>query len=1121
VADAIHRRLLALLAAVVVAAALATPAAAAEPDPNTMGPPPTSCKAITGAEGCWADWPNSMPDTWVGGLQVLDHHMRVGDELIVNAWGYYDHVWWNWGKQDCELSAPSCKFPQTGATNGWAKFSMQFHNAFNFALEEDYYAVVGKEWFAIHGQVMRRGPAGSERLVPAEGVTVTASSPGYTPPPQETNGAGEYTIWVKKGVYDVSAAGGSTRYCEASAVPGGACVQHMSLPVDDSDWDVDWRQVPAHKVSGKVVSTDLKPVKGATIRFRPQNGAPGSTLTATTKADGTYEKLVEQGPIIVDSLDERLCVKAPAGTPATAVCERTKPLDLRSNVVVDFERRGCDQVVDFTTGPSGIPLTDPRRGRMVAMAECFKIEKPGERWTISDPFWMNGLRIEPTGEVTLDKRTASIVSPRAAIISVRLPDGSEKSILGLPALALNFSDLAKTFLPHEVKPQKIGGLPWETGLKLEWGPGTTSISVTVQPSKVGLDAQPADAPAPAGAPTPEEKPRGSLVVKTTAENEVGLRKMEVEGNAGEGFVFPPGGNRDGRTKYVKLKQLRGAYDFTHRIWRLGSKLEAGFLGPPAGDISGQVFGIDAMPPPDLDVTVDFSGDTFWPQRLAVDVGPRINKQVGYGFFLQRVNFALGADKFGAPGITNAADVGVGWSVGLGFSLGPAADKKVTKLPADELASVDAKLNVVGDIPSAEVYAGASIGGTATLKLLDRPVLDGGITFFPGQLSAIVDGKVGLTLPFSQFVKQLDGLGSIGVTGTGSAWFDGIYNDFGLTGEGAVSLPVVGSLGARFAGSKDGFAVCYTSAERANVVGQEKSTDLYGIVYDWNTGQTTGPAGCNLLPYTKVRPTGKRVFAAAAVPEAVEVPAGSRVFAVRARGRGAAPRLVVSGPSGRAAIDPERGLKRTWLHALPGQTGETTTFVFVRPKPGRYRVTAAKGSRIADLLAARQAPPAQVSGNLHGDPCRPTVSWRARAIPGQRIRLLDSGDTGTRALGTSAKSSGGVLAAPGFAGRRTILAEVLQDGTPRATIPLASYDRAASGPTGLRVTRSGRGLALRWRAACGARSYTVTLGRAKPASTRATSHRVRRVPRGAIRVSVAAVTAAGRTSRPAVATVPAR
>src|SRR3712207_8391392 len=63
----------------------------------------------------------------------------------------------------------STLFPYTtlfrSPTLGWQQFLLTFSNPLNYAAEADYYGVVGSEWFAIEGTVMRRsGDRKSTRL---------------------------------------------------------------------------------------------------------------------------------------------------------------------------------------------------------------------------------------------------------------------------------------------------------------------------------------------------------------------------------------------------------------------------------------------------------------------------------------------------------------------------------------------------------------------------------------------------------------------------------------------------------------------------------------------------------------------------------------------------------------------------------------------------------------------------------------------------------------------------------------------------------------------------------------------------------------------------------------------
>jgi hypothetical protein len=70
-----------------------------------------------------------------------------------------------------------------------------------------------------------------------------------------------------------------------------------------------------------------------------------------------------------------------------------------------------------------------------------------------------------------------------------------------------------------------------------------------------------------------------------------------------------------------------------------------------------------------------------------------------------------------------------------------------------------------------------------------------------------------------------------------------------------------------------------------------------------------------------------------------------------------------------------------------------------------------------------------------------LTWRARPIPGQKLQLLDRAQgTATKVQRLTAKHTGTITFAPAnpLSTRRTIEADIFQNGMPRARIVVARY-----------------------------------------------------------------------------------
>ena len=241
----------------------------------------------------------------------------------------------------------------------------------------------------------------------------------------------------------------------------------------------------------------------------------------------------------------------------------------------------------------------------------------------------------------------------------------------------------------------------------------------------------------------------------------------------------------------------------------------------------------------------------------------------------------------------------------------------------------------------------------------------------------------------------------------------------------------------------------------------------GFSYTWltRTVQLLGPA-CDLGPFVTATGGG---FLSMGGGRSVTLPAGLPVTAFAVRGRGAPPRVTLTGPRGK----PGRTL------VFQDKAHDTTFVAVASPAAGRWKVSAAAGS--APIVSVRNAaglPKPSVSARVSGPGRARVLSYRVKPLAGQRVVFVERGARTARVLGAAKGARGSIRFAPaaGPSGRRSIVAEVSQNGLPRATLTVARY----AAPAPLKVGRPGRlaahrtatALRFTWKPAARAVAYRI-------------------------------------------------
>ena len=284
----------------------------------------------------------------------------------------------------------------------------------------------------------------------------------------------------------------------------------------------------------------------------------------------------------------------------------------------------------------------------------------------------------------------------------------------------------------------------------------------------------------------------------------------------------------------------------------------------------------------------------------------------------------------------------------------------------------------------------------------------------------------------------------------------------------------------------------------------------GGYYRWGDSEVGFFASsCSVGPVSiqiaRIRPAQVKTFT---------VRPGTSSEALQLVGQDGPPNVTLVGPKGERIATPADGYELSNTAMVSQEPRDKSTYVLIgRPSAGKWTIEPAPGSTpVVQIKRAQGLPEPSVKGKVSGSGARRTLSWSARAVKGQRLEFFEQGPTRKR-LGASTKARGTLPFAPadGPKGKRTIYADVIQDGKTRATLKVATYSSprvAPPAPRELKLRRKGTSLLASWSRSAGATGYavqvTLTDGRRIPLLTTKLSVTVP----GLARTEGATVTVAG-------------
>ncbi|MGA9285990.1 MAG: hypothetical protein WBV85_11175 [Solirubrobacteraceae bacterium] len=230
--------------------------------------------------------------------------------------------------------------------------------------------------------------------------------------------------------------------------------------------------------------------------------------------------------------------------------------------------------------------------------------------------------------------------------------------------------------------------------------------------------------------------------------------------------------------------------------------------------------------------------------------------------------------------------------------------------------------------------------------------------------------------------------------------------------------------------------------------------------------------------------GPTAITAQALPS-FTVPHGQSVTAIGILGAGGAPNVTLKGPDGRTIETPADGYLKDSNEVVVADGHKTmeTYFFINHPAPGKWTIASDPGSvpvRSVDQAAGLPSPDlhAKLSNDGRGTE---RLRYSLRAIPGQQVSFVDAHKGhGFRVLGQAHHSKGAIVFSPSadLGRQHEIIAWVTQDGHPREDVTLIHYTTPPPGPLpapkGLKATRHGTTVTIRWRAVAGAAGYTLSV-----------------------------------------------
>lgn len=310
--------------------------------------------------------------------------------------------------------------------------------------------------------------------------------------------------------------------------------------------------------------------------------------------------------------------------------------------------------------------------------------------------------------------------------------------------------------------------------------------------------------------------------------------------------------------------------------------------------------------------------------------------------------------------------------------------------------------------------------SGSVKIADRLDLAGGFVDYKTNGQASLGGHLNLELGGFGFEGSMNGFASASafqVEGDGTVGYKGR----GLGGKGIVSSKgaVACAKPLAFVNKYLGFSVKWSEFPKPHPFAG--SCDLGG----W---EVQGSASALLSPGATRR---------------FRLHGRHSMIAFSAIGAGAPPNITLIGPRGLTYLSPTvaQGLVIGSTSVSLAYPGDNTTYIVIaHPPPGRWSMRVEAGPAVSRFRRADALPNPKVTGRVHGRGYRRSLTFSARRIRGQRLIFYERGNGVGRQIRSTTATHGRIRFTPtdGPAGRRRIVAAVLENGLVRATVRVATF-----------------------------------------------------------------------------------
>jgi hypothetical protein len=389
----------------------------------------------------------------------------------------------------------------------------------------------------------------------------------------------------------------------------------------------------------------------------------------------------------------------------------------------------------------------------------------------------------------------------------------------------------------------------------------------------------------------------------------------------------------------------------------------------------------------------------------------------------------------------------------------------------------------GDVMGCSLFG---ISGTLTIQ------------FAPFELNANAAGEL-LCNQVAEEYFRVDEAGDIGLGGNvhieiyvlsfeAGVAFEVSQGHFQFDGNVSACLKVLGEhcLGAEVVVSDHGVGVCADLGFTHAGAGIVFPDETHFMLDSCDIAQFRSlPMPANLASLRRLPSANSPSASTAQALPSFTVPHGQSVAAIGVLGAGGAPDVTLKGPDGRTIATPPGGYLKDANEVVVADGSKTmeTYFFINRPAPGKWTIASSRGSVAVtgvDQAAGLPSPDlhAKLSSAGRG---RERLRYSLRKIPGQQVSFIDTRKGhGFRLLGAAHGSRGAITFTPsGDLGRRhEIMAVVTQDGHPREDVTLVHYTAppppALPAPRGLKATRRGATVTVRWRTIAEASGYALTV-----------------------------------------------